>query len=81
MAPEVRVNAIAPGLVDSKWLREGLGQERFDSYVASYKSRAALAEVLYPEDCAKACWFLGVDAVKTTGEVLLVDAGLKITKA
>jgi 3-oxoacyl-[acyl-carrier protein] reductase len=81
LGPDVRVNAIAPGLVDSSWLREGLGQERFDAYVTAYKSRAALADVLSPEDCAKAIWFLGVDAVKTTGEVLLVDAGLRITKA
>ena len=81
LGPEVRVNAIAPGLVDSRWLREGLGAEKFESFVSSYKSRAALADVLTPEDCAKACWFLGVDAVKTTGEVLLVDAGLRITKA
>ena len=81
LGPEVRVNAIAPGLVDSSWLREGLGPERFASYVDSYKARAALADVLSPEDCAKAAWFLGVDAVKTTGEVLLVDAGLRITKA
>jgi 3-oxoacyl-[acyl-carrier protein] reductase len=81
LGPEVRVNAIAPGMVDSRWLREGLGAERYDSYATWYKSRAALADVLTPEDCAKACWFLGVDAVKTTGEILLVDAGLKITRA
>ena len=81
LGPDIRVNAIAPGLVDGSWLREGLGSERFDSFVGFYKSRAALADVIQPEDCAKAAWFLGVDAVKTTGEVLLVDAGLRITKA
>ena len=81
LGPQVRVNAVAPGLVDSSWLREGLGQERFDAFVTAYKSRAALEDVLSPEDCAKAIWFLGVEAVKTTGEVLLVDAGLRITKA
>ena len=42
---------------------------------------AALADVISPEDIAAAAWWLGVGAAKTTGELLLVDAGLKITKA
>lgn len=81
LAPEVRVNAIAPGLVETPWMRDGLGAERYAATVESYKSRAALAEVIAPEDVAAAAWYLGVDAVKTTGEVLLVDAGLRLTKA
>ena len=34
--------------------------------------------VMRPEDVAAAAWFLGVEALKTTGEVLLLDAGLRI---
>ena len=81
LGPDVRVNAIAPGLVDSAWLRTGLGAERFDASVKSYKSRSALAQVIDPEDIARTAWYLGVEATKTTGEVLLVDAGLRITRA
>ena len=78
--PEVRVNAIAPGLVETPWMRGGLGEERYAATVASYKSRATLAEVIAPEDVATSAWYLGVDAVKTTGEVLLLDAGLRLSK-
>ncbi|MFA6312718.1 MAG: SDR family oxidoreductase [Sterolibacterium sp.] len=80
LGPEIRVNAIAPGLVETPWLKEGLGPERFVATVESYKSRAALAAVMSPEDIAEAAWWLGAGAAKTTGEVLLVDAGLRITK-
>ena len=81
LGPEIRVNAIAPGLVDTPWLRQGLGEERYAATVEGYKARAALAEVMSPEDVAMAAWFLGADAAKTTGEVLLLDAGLRLTKA
>ena len=41
-------------------------------------ARSALAEIIQPEDVARAAWYLGVDATKTSGEVLPVDAGAKL---
>jgi NAD(P)-dependent dehydrogenase (short-subunit alcohol dehydrogenase family) len=76
----IRVNAIAPGLVETPWLQQGLGAERYAATVESYKARATLAEVIAPEDVAATAWYLGVEAVKTTGEVLLLDAGLRLSK-
>lgn len=81
LAPEIRVNAIAPGLVETPWLQEGLGEKGYAASVAGYKSRAALEAVMSPEDIAEAAWWLGAGAARTTGEVLLVDAGLRLTKA
>ena len=78
LGPEVRINAIAPGLVDTPWLKNGMGAERYAAGVAAYKARAALAEIITPDDVARAAWYLGVDAVKTTGEVLAVDAGARM---
>ena len=78
LGPSIRVNAIAPGLVETPWLQNGLGAERYAAMVQAYKSRAALADVIVPEDVARAAWYLGVDAQKTTGEVLAVDAGAKL---
>ncbi len=80
LGPDIRVNAIAPGLVETPWLQTGLG-ERYEASVAGYKSRAVLEEVISPEDIAETAWYLGARAAKTTGELLLVDAGLKLTKA
>ena len=80
LGPAIRVNAIAPGLVETPWLQGGLGPERYAASVQSYKSRAALDAVIAPEDVADAAWWLGAGAAKTTGEVLLLDAGLRITR-
>jgi len=81
LAPRVRVNAIAPGLVETPWMRNGLGSERYEQTVQAYRARAALDAVVSPEDVAEAAWFLGASAAKTTGEVLLLDAGLRLTRA
>jgi 3-oxoacyl-[acyl-carrier protein] reductase len=80
LSPKIRVNAIAPGLVDTPWLRQGLG-ERYPKYVKDWTDRAALEDVIQPEDVAGAAWWLGAGAAKTTGEVLLLDAGFRLTKA
>ena len=78
LGPEVRVNAICPGLVETPWLQNGMGAERYAASVQGYKARAALAEIIQPEDVARAAWYLGVDATKTSGEMLSVDAGAKL---
>ena len=80
LGPDIRVNAIAPGLVETPWLKNGLGAERYAQTVQSYKARAALDAVMSPEDVADAAWWLGAGAAKTTGEVLLLDAGLRLTR-
>jgi NAD(P)-dependent dehydrogenase (short-subunit alcohol dehydrogenase family) len=80
LGPAIRVNAIAPGLVETPWLQHGLGAERYSQFVQGYKARATLDAVMTPEDIAVAAWWLGAGARKTTGEVLLVDAGLRLTR-
>jgi NAD(P)-dependent dehydrogenase (short-subunit alcohol dehydrogenase family) len=80
LAPKVRVNAIAPGLVETPWMQKGLGADRYAATVAGYRARAALDAVVTPEDVADAAWFLGASAAKTTGEVLLLDAGLRLRR-
>jgi NAD(P)-dependent dehydrogenase (short-subunit alcohol dehydrogenase family) len=80
LGPAIRVNAIAPGLVETPWMQNGLGAERYAQTVQGYRARAALDAVIAPEDVAEAAWFLGASAAKTTGEVLLLDAGLRITR-
>ena len=80
LGPALRVNAIAPGLVETPWLQNGLGAERYAATVRGYRALATLDAVIAPEDVAEAAWFLCVKATKMTGEVLLLDAGLRLTR-
>jgi 3-oxoacyl-[acyl-carrier protein] reductase len=78
LGPEIRVNVIAPGMVDSPWLRNGLGPERFEAMLTNYKSTSALDSLVLPEEVAETVYYLGAVASKTTGEVHLVDGGRRV---
>lgn len=75
LGPSIRVNAVAPGLVESPWLRKGLGEGRFEMQKRMYKNKAILDAIISPEDVAATIYWLGVGATKTTGEIQLIDAG------
>jgi len=74
MAPNVRVNAVAPGFIDGEWLQQGLG-ELFDAVKSTYEKRSLLGRVSKPEDIAAAVlgFLEGSDMV--TGQVLVTDGG------
>lgn len=78
LGPQIRVNVVAPGMVDSPWLRNGLGPERFESMLHSYESSSALNTLVQPVDVAETIYYLGAVASKTTGEVHLVDGGRRV---
>ena len=71
LGPEVRVNAIAPGLVESDW------ECRFpDDDIRAGMAKAPLGRVGTPEDYAEAILFLCAGAGYVTGHTLVVDGGL-----
>lgn len=72
LGPAVRVNAIAPGLIDTPWY-EGEGQV-WESSREWITENTPLRRVGTPEDVADAALYL-VDAAYTTGDVLTVDGG------
>jgi 3-oxoacyl-[acyl-carrier protein] reductase len=75
LAPAIRVNAILPGMVDSDWMRNGLGPEVFETRRQRYASRALLNTVIVPQDVARTAYWLARDAVKATGQLIDMDAG------
>jgi 3-oxoacyl-[acyl-carrier protein] reductase len=78
LGPQIRVNVVAPGMVDSPWLRNGLGAERFEAMLRSYESTSALGTLVLPEDVAETVYYLGAIASKTTGEIHVVDGGRRV---
>ncbi len=71
LAPEVRVNAVAPGLVDSPWT-QSWPAERKRGYVES----AMMKRMCTPADIAEAILFLAAGGAMITGHTLPVDGGL-----
>jgi pteridine reductase len=72
LAPDVTVNAIAPGVVD--W-----ADDFPQSAQAQYLKRVPLARAGTPEDVAELVHFLCTSATYITGQVIRVDGGRSIT--
>jgi ketoreductase RED2 len=71
LGPEVRVNAVAPGLVDTPWTADW---EAIRQHVAA---SAPLRRSAQPEDVAEVCLSL-ITARHVTGQVVLVDGGMSL---
>jgi 3-oxoacyl-[acyl-carrier protein] reductase len=72
MAPEVSVNAIAPGLIDTRWLD---GVERADTMRKNFQNAALLKRVGTPEDVAEVALSMAAEWNFVTGQVVVVDGG------
>ncbi|ALC18567.1 SDR family NAD(P)-dependent oxidoreductase [Streptomyces pristinaespiralis] len=71
MGPQVRVNAVAPGLVETGWTE---GSDFFAAIAEQVAAVAPLRRVGRPEDVSEAVLSL-IRATYTTGQVLMVDGG------
>jgi len=67
--PEVRVNAVAPGPILTRWLegREGM--------VENYLQLTPMKRASLPEDVADAVEFLATGTSLITGQIVVVDGG------
>jgi 3-oxoacyl-[acyl-carrier protein] reductase len=78
LAPKIRVNGIAPGFIDGRWTKAGLG-EKFDGIKQAYEQTLPLAQVCQPEDIADGIVSLITGSKLVTGQTLTVDAGMMIS--
>jgi 3-oxoacyl-[acyl-carrier protein] reductase len=72
LAPAVRVNGIAPGVVNSNW------QCSFGDLEALARATVPLARVGEPEDYAELIVYLCAGASYITGEVIPITGGLRL---
>ena len=81
LAPAIRVNAICPGFIGTRWFKEAMDEEAFDQTVRAVEAKAALGVASGPDDIADAALFFLSDASRhVTGELLLVDAGMHLNR-
>lgn len=72
LAPEVRVNAIAPGAVESTWL------EWTEQQLKQQVEKSLLKKIGKPSDYADTILFLAFGNEFITGETIVVDGGLTL---
>jgi 3-oxoacyl-[acyl-carrier protein] reductase len=73
--PEIRVNGIAPGAIDTRWLHKGLGEKVFEGLRESLRKTTPLEVMATPEDVANAIVWMVEDARMMTGETIKFDGG------
>ncbi|MEO8558873.1 MAG: SDR family oxidoreductase [Rhodospirillales bacterium] len=78
LGPEIRVNAVCPGFIQSRWLRSGLGDAVYENVKKMQEETTPLKHAGTPEDMAEvAVWFI-TGASNVTGEILISDAGMHL---
>lgn len=72
LAPDIRVNAVAPGLVDTPLTADWTQAQQL------WRERAPMRRAASPEDIAQAVSML-IESSYLTGEILMSDGGLNLT--
>ena len=78
LAPEIRINSVVPGMIQTRWMRGGLGDDAYEKLLTTTARALPLKRVATAEDVAEVLvWFLE-GASMVTGETLIVDGGLHL---
>ncbi len=80
LAPEIRINTVVPGVIQTRWLQGGMGAEQYAAFLETAKEQLPLKQIAQPEDIAEALVFflIGGGSRLITGETLIVDSGIHI---
>ena len=78
LGPEIRVNAVAPGFIETRWLKNGLGDQVYEAAKAHQTRQAPLKGVCTPETVSQLVLSLIEGADMVTGECITIDGGVGI---
>jgi 3-oxoacyl-[acyl-carrier protein] reductase len=78
LAPEIRVNAVAPGWVEGEWMVRMLG-DKYEELIARRAKSTPLRRCATPEDVAEVIVSLLTSNRFVNGEVVVVDGGYAAT--
>ena len=78
LGPEIRINTVVPGMIQTRWLKGGLGDDDYEKMLDATAEGLPLKKVATAEEVAEVLvWFL-LGASVVTGETLIVDSGLHL---
>ena len=80
LAPGIRVNAVCPGLIETRWHLSRFSEEDYAKFKANYEKTVPLAKAASADDVAEVAVWLLEGAAQVTGETILVDGGLHLGK-
>lgn len=75
LAPQIRVNALCPGYVDTRWSRRRIEEERYAEFKDSLNVTLPLKKMVNADDVADAAIWLLAAARAVTGQAIIVYAG------
>src|SRR5690606_14821530 len=78
LGPEIRVNAVCPGFIETRWLLGGYGEDKYELAKKKLKNSTPLKAVCQPEDIADAALMFIEGSSMVTGELMIVDGGMQL---
>ena len=78
LAPQVRVNCVAPAFTDTPWMSEHFGAD-YQQVIANASAGYPLRRIATPDDIASAILGLITGGDFVTGQTLIVDGGLSLS--
>ena len=75
LGPKLRINAVCPGFIEGDWLRDGLGEQRYEELIQFNRKNSALGVTATAETVADAILHFITGPQIVTGETLIVDGG------
>lgn len=81
LAPQVRVNAVCPGLITTRWFVDGIGADNYEKLKTQYEQTTPLGRACTAEDVAESVVWLLEGARTITGEMILLDSGMHLGRS
>lgn len=75
LAPEIRVNAVAPGFTITPWHAKGMSSEQVASVTTHFRTTVPLKRNTTADDVAEAILWFVEGATGVTGQLVVVDSG------
>ncbi len=78
LAPQIRVNAVCPGPVPTRWWGDGLGEEGAQRLFQSFEAQVPLGQAPTADSVAETVVWLLEAARHVTGETIMIDSGMHL---